>query len=73
MNEEPLHRANEGMHRFHLQWGRASFMEGEAACPCNRERAYRGTSLTRKHPPPRTTLGPWAQGDCRDLGGGGFL
>ena len=31
--------------------------------------AYRGTSLIRKHPPPRTTMGPSAQGPR----GGGFL
>ena len=29
--------------------------------------------LVRNRPPPRTTVGPWAQAYCRVLGGGGFL
>ena len=31
--------------------------------------SYRGTSHIRKHPPPRTTTGPYAQGYRRVLGG----
>ena len=33
---------------------------------------YRGTSLIRKRPPPRTTIGPKAYTYCRVLGWGGF-
>ena len=34
------------------------------------EKGYRGTSLIRNRPPPRTTLGTWAYAFCRVLGGG---
>ena len=34
---------------------------------------YRGTSLIRNSPPPRTTIGSWAQSYCRVLRGPGFL
>ena len=38
------------------------------------ENDYRGTSLIRKRPPPpRTTIGPYAEAYSRVLGGGGFL
>ena len=36
-------------------------------------RVYRGTSLMRKRPPPRTTIGPWAWAYCRVLGGCVFM
>ena len=35
--------------------------------------AYRGTSLIRNRPPPRTTKGPWSYSYCRVLGGRGCL
>ena len=35
--------------------------------------AYRGTSPTRKHQPPRTPLEPFVQAYGRVLGGGGVL
>jgi len=37
------------------------------------ELIHRGTSPIRKHQPPRTTIGPYAQAHCRVLGWGCFL
>jgi len=34
---------------------------------------YRGTSVIRNAPPPRTMIWPYAQAYCRVLGGGVFL
>ena len=41
--------------------------------PVGEGELYKGTLLIRKRPPPRTTIGPYAQAYCRVLRGGVFL